>query len=253
MNYGLIYAVNKGIDETELNQMNQNERRKYIKNLEQNCMKTESVHSSKDLELMKFRLDQVSTLEEMKKELNMEEFKQLIYEKEGDNIDVSGDTVLFYSMFENAVRTGYDMVCIAKNEMDILTDILHFYYVSLDDAGDSYLMKYFDDIIKRKMESVDALIHLCSVAIGVTSDFIDKYVLEFVGLKKEFYMNIDMLMYTHKELDDMNVVLECLKSDGFSVSKMLVRYGEIRSVEGLDDENCNVCYDVEHQKVCGGE
>ena len=248
MNYGFICELDESVDVSAVRNMNPDERNKYFKNMEKRCMKTESKHSKKDLNLMKFRFDKVSELEEMMKDLDMDEFQQLIYKNDADEICVSGETIQFYSMFENAVRTGYDFVYIAKHELDSLTDVLHFYYIN-QDIQDSLLDKYFDEFVSKKFKVITHVIQVGSVAVAVASDFIDKYVLDFVGLRKDFYNNIEMLTFTHKELDDMNSVMDSLKSDGFYLSKMLLNYGTLRG-GCVDEYSVNtVCYDIENCKV----
>lgn len=264
MNYGLIYDLNENIDVDKVKQMKEKDRKKYFKKIEKKIKKENSNHESKMNTTFDFQLNQVKELVKMKDEFDVDEFKQIIY-KEPSNIDVSKEAILFYSLFENTVRTGYDFVYSAKNYLSLVTDMLYFYrdnfnfrcdYVNKTDnqeikidVNNGLLQKYFNTLIERYVEDVKVHMFIGAYAVEVASEIIDKYVVDWKGLRHEFFMNCEMLMFTHKELELLSKVMECLESDGFSIAKMVSDVETLRTDGVESNYKKDIGYDLNEFKL----
>lgn len=264
MNYSYVYDLNEKIDVDKVKQMKEKDRQKYFKKIEKKIKKGNTKQESMMNKTFDFQLDQVKELEKMKDDFNVDEFKQIIYKKPSD-IDVSKETILFYSMFENTVRTGYDFVYYAKNYLSVLTDMLYFYrdnfnfqcdYLNKTDnqeininVNNGLLQKYFNTFIEYYTEDIKVHIMIGAYAVEVASDIIDKNVLNFVGLRDEFYMNIEMLTFTHKELEMLSKVMECLESDGFSIAKMVSDIETLKHDGTESNYRKDIFYDLNEFKL----
>ena len=264
MNYMYVYDLNENIDVDKVKQMKEKDRKKYFKKIEKKIKKVNSSHESKMKNTLEFQLNQVKELEKMKDDFDVDEFKQIIY-KEPSDIDVSKETILFYSMFENTVRTGYDFVYYAKQHLRLINDLLYFYrdnfnfqscYVNKEDnqqinldVNNQLLQKYFNTLIEYFVEDMKVHMTIGAYAVDIASEIIDKYVLEFVGLRHEFYMNIEMLTITHKELETLSKVMECLESDGFSIAKMVSDVETLRTDGKESSYRKDICYDMNEFKL----
>ena len=264
MNYGLVYDLNENIDVEKVKQMKEKDRKKYFKKIEKKIKKDNSQHESKMNTTFDFQLDQVKELEKMKDDFDVDEFKQIIYKKPSD-VDVSKETILFYSLFENTVRTGYDFVYYAKNYLSFLTDMLYFYrdnfnfrcdYVSKTDnqeikidVNNRLLQKYLNSLIEVYFEDVKVHMFIGGYAVDVASQIIDKYVVDWKGLRHEFFMNCEMLMFTHKELENLSKVMETLESDGFSIAKMVSDVETLRNDGKESSYRKDICYDLNEFKL----
>lgn len=264
MNYSYVYDLNESIDIDKVKQMNKKDRKKYFKKIEKKIKKINSNHESKRKSIIKFQLDQVKNLENMKDDFNVDEFHQIIY-KEPSDIDVSKETILFYSMFENTVRTGYNFVYYAKQYLRLINDLLYFYrdnfnfqscYVNKEenqqinlDVNNRLLQKYFNSLLEYFVKDMKVHVTIGAYAIDVVSEIIDKYVLEFVGLRHEFFMNIEMLTFTHNELETFSNVMKSLESDGFSIAKMLHDLECLKN-DGVESSyRKDICYDMNEFKL----
>jgi len=264
MNYGLIYDLNENIDVETVKQMNGKDRKKYFKKIERKIKKENSSHESKMNTTFEFQLDQVKELKKMKDSFNLDEFKQIIY-KEPSDINVSKETILFYSMFENTVRTGYDFVYSDKHYLSLVTDMLYFYRENFNfrcdyvdkkdnqeikvDVNNILLQKYFNTFIELYVEYVKVHMYIGAAAVEVASEIIDKYVVDWKGLRHEFFMNCEMLMFTHKELEMLSKTMECLESDGFSIAKMLSDVETLKHDGFESSYKKDVCYDLKEFKL----
>lgn len=264
MNYSFVFDMNEIIDVDKVKQMKEKDRKKYFKKMEKKIKKENSHQESLRKLTFDFQLDQVKKLEKMKDSFNLDEFKQLIY-KEPSDIDVSKETILFYSMFENTVRTGYDFVYYVKNYLSCVTDLLYFYRDNFNfqceyidktdnqeikiDVNNLLLQKYFNTLIKAYVEDVKCHFMIGAYAVDVVSEIIDKYILEFDGLRHEFFMNIEMLTFTHKELEMISKVMNCLESDGFSIAKMLHDIEDLRKNGVESSYRKDMFYDLNEFKL----
>lgn len=264
MNYDYVYDLNENIDVDRVKQMKEKDRIKYFKKIEKKIKKVTSNHESKMKNTFEFRLNQLKELEKMKDGFNVDEFKQIIYKKQSD-IDVSKETILFYSMFENTVRTGYDLVYYSKQLLRLINDLLYFYrenfnfefcYVDNEDnqqinldVNNQLLQTYFNTLIKYYVEDLEVHVNVGAYAVDIASEVIDRYVLDFVGLRHEFFMTIEMLTFTHKELETIFNMMKLLESDGFSIAKMLSDVETLKTDGKESSYRKDICYDMNEFKL----
>lgn len=113
MNYSYFFNFNEMMNFDKAKEMNKRDKKRYFRKVERKIKKENSIQESNMNKFYAFQLDQVKELEKMKDDFNVDEFKQIIYKDSSENTDVSNETLLFYNLFENTVRNGYNFVCYA--------------------------------------------------------------------------------------------------------------------------------------------
>lgn len=261
MKYFDIIYLNDEIDRNKLKQMNKKETKKYFKKVERKVKKKISKYESKDKKLFLFQLDQMKELEKMTDDCNVDEFKQIIY-KEPSDIDVSKESIIFYSMFEDTIRTAYDFIYYAKHYLGFINSMLYFYRENFNfkcdyvnkvskqeisiDVNNEGLQKYYNTFLERYFNDFEVYDFIGRYAFCVASEIVERYILDFVGLRPEVFKKIEQLIFIQSELETITKTTDMLMEDGFSIAKLTSDMFDLKDNGSVSNTRKDIFFDMEN-------
>lgn len=263
MNYGLIYELYNAVDMDKAVEMNDIDRKKYFKKIERKVKRKIKKYDSMFSDVSKFQVKQIQMLEDLKDDMNVDELIEIISEKSSDDA-VSKNSVLFYSLFENVVRFGFECIFSTKFYLGVIVDLLHLLFDNYNfrssflnkeknqelniDVPNKLFQQYVKSLVASYFDFVYHRFHIGISAVEVASKVVDM-VVDHNGLSDDFMMNIEMMSVCQHEIDNMLNIFDSLDADGFSVSKMLLNFESVKNDGVLNDYKNDVSFDLDHQEL----
>ena len=164
-------------------------------------------------------------------------------------------------MFEDTIRTAYNFIYYAKHYLGFINSMLYFYRENFNfkcdyvnkvskqeisiDVNNEGLQKYYNTFLERYFNDFEVYDFIGRYAFCVASEIVERYILDFVGLRPEVFKKIEQLIFIQSELETITKTTDMLMEDGFSVAKLTTDMFNLKDNGSVSNTRKDIFFDME--------